>query len=254
MSTIPTTSFSPTGALPTAETAGSTSAKQYIPEQPSNSSDQANNQQPFTPTFVQATGGGVSTLGQTSTMADAGADRQPSTGGSGRWNFDDRARGAGCFLFRRNYTNGSDYIFASMPSDCVNGTPDTYSTRRQDSSLAASAFAGVAALVVQAHGAQGNLNNGLYATPAAVPGAFHDVTAGTNKVSCAPGSPDCGADSFTSGYNAGAGYDAASGLGSVDVASLISGWRSTIGGGGATITLSLTEMGRRSRHSAITIP
>ena len=130
------------------------------------------------------------------------------------------------------------------PSDCVNGTPDDVQySNGGNSALAASAFAGVAALVVQAHGAQGNLNNGLYATAAAVPGAFHDVTAGTNKVSCAPGSPDCGADSFTTGYNAGAGYDAASGLGSVDVASLISGWRSTIGGGGATITLSLTENG-----------
>ena len=79
-----------------------------------------------------------------------------------------------------------------MPADCVDGTPDSVQyTAGGDSSLAASAFAGVAALVVQAHGAQGNLNNGLYATHAAAPAAFHDITAGTNMVACAAGSPDC---------------------------------------------------------------
>ena len=227
-------------------TAGFTSAKQYIPEQPYNSSFQANNQQTFSPTFVQATGGGVSTLGQTANDGvTQGPYAQPSYQAAVAGGISTTARVVpDVSFFGGNFNNLSTYMLCIDPSDCVNGTPDDVQySNGGNSALAASAFAGVAALVVQAHGPQGNLNNGLYATAAAVPGAFHDVTAGTNKVSCAPGSPDCGADSFTTGYNAGAGYDAASGLGSVDVASLISGWRSTIGGGGATITLSLTENG-----------
>jgi hypothetical protein len=129
-------------------------------------------------------------------------------------------------------------------ADCVDGTPDSVQyTAAGDSSLAASAFAGVAALVVQAHGVQGNLNNGLYATHAVAPAAFHDITAGTNKVACAAGSPECVAG-FTSGYSAGIGYDAASGLGSVDVAQLINNWHSGSGTGTATVALSLTQAGQ----------
>ncbi len=119
-------------------------------------------------------------------------------------------------------------------SDCVNGTPDSLQySGGGNPALAASAFAGVAALVVQAHGPQGNLNDGLYATAAASPSAFHDITAGTNMVDCTAGSPNCGANGYTAtapptpagpAYNATAGYDAASGLGSVDVAKLISSW------------------------------
>ncbi|MFL6427172.1 MAG: Ig-like domain repeat protein, partial [Acidobacteriaceae bacterium] len=103
-------------------------------------------------------------------------------------------------------------------------------------------------LVVQAHGPQGNLNDGLYATAAATPGAFHDITAGTNQVACTSGSPNCvggftATDGGTPAYNATAGYDAASGLGSVDVAKLISGWQSGIGSGAPTITLAITKNG-----------
>ncbi|HEX4581002.1 MAG TPA: Ig-like domain repeat protein, partial [Acidobacteriaceae bacterium] len=135
------------------------------------------------------------------------------------------------------------------PADCVNGTPDSLQySEGGNTAFAAAGFAGVAALVVQAHGPQGNLNDGLYATAAATPGAFHDVAAGTNKVTCATGSPNCvGGFTATSGgapaYNATAGYDAASGLGSADVAKLISGWTSGIGSGTPAVTLSITKNG-----------
>jgi pro-kumamolisin-like protein/Big-like domain-containing protein len=226
---------------------GFTSAKKYIPEQPDNESFQATNQQPVSPAVVVATGGGVSTLGQTaSDFVTQGPYLQPAYQAAVASTISTTARVVpDVSFFGANFTNGSTYMLCIDAADCVNGTPDGVQyTAGTNPALAASAFAGVAALVVQAHGAQGNLNDGLYATAAAVPSAFHDITNGTNKVACAGPSPaDCGGDSFTTGYNAGPGYDAASGLGSVDVANLLSGWKSTIGTGGATVTLSLTENG-----------
>ncbi len=84
-------------------------------------------------------------------------------------------------------------------------------------SAAAPSFAGLMALAVQRAGArQGNVNPILYGLAnnqfnggAAV---FHDVTAGNNSV---PG---------VTGWSAGAGYDLATGLGSVDALLLINHW------------------------------
>lgn len=80
-------------------------------------------------------------------------------------------------------------------------------------------------------GKQGNINPMLYAL-ASGPSAssiFHDVTFGTNAVPCIviSGTPGCSvASGYTvgvlSGYNAGAGFDLATGLGSVNVGNLIS--------------------------------
>ncbi len=81
-------------------------------------------------------------------------------------------------------------------------------------SASAPAFAGLAALLAQASGGRvGSLNPGLYALGARqyaggpLP-VFHDVTTGNNSV---PG---------VTGYSAGPGYDAASGLGTPDGAAL----------------------------------
>src|SRR6202012_2561943 len=57
---------------------GFTSAKQYVPEQPSNSSFQATNVQPVNPSVVVATGGGVSTVGQTAEDGTQSAYPRPS--------------------------------------------------------------------------------------------------------------------------------------------------------------------------------
>lgn len=100
-------------------------------------------------------------------------------------------------------------------------------------SAAAPAFAGMLALVAQANGSPsdnyrlGQIDPILYqlATNATTHAAvFHDVTAGNNSVVCASGSPNCGTNSFLNGYNAGAGYDLATGYGSVDVKNLIADW------------------------------
>jgi trimeric autotransporter adhesin len=225
--------------------AGFTSAKTYIPEQPSNSSSQADNQVPANPAVVVATGGGISTVGQTADDNTQSPYPQPSYQSKVAAGISTTARVVpDVSFFGSNDTNFSDYMLCIDAGDCVNGTPDAVQyTAAGDSSLAASAFAGIAALVVQAHGVQGNLNNGLYATAALAPAAFHDITAGSNMVACAVGSPNCVAG-FTSGYSAGPGYDAASGLGSVDVAQLINSWHSGSGSGVPTVTLMLTEAGQ----------
>ncbi len=111
-------------------------------------------------------------------------------------------------------------------------------------SAAAPAFAGILALVEQSTGGRlgqaaaqlYNLYNGSYASE-----IFHDVTQGSNSVSCKQGSPDCIKDAnsyyFESGYNAGTGYDLATGLGSVDAAKLISCWSTATSGAPATVTV-----------------
>jgi uncharacterized membrane protein len=134
---------------------------------------------------------------------------------------------------------------------CVGGT-----------SAAAPSFASLMALVVQAaHGAQGNANPGLYrlasqqlsAGGAAV---FHDTTSGNNSV---PG---------VTGFSAGAGYDQATGLGSVDGSMLVNQWgvnnstgftiaanaaSATLAQGGTTsVTVSLTAQGGFNSAATLT--
>jgi trimeric autotransporter adhesin len=224
-----------------------TSALSYIPEQPTNSSDQATNVQTYSPGYVQASGGGVSTLGLANADETAGS---PYPKPSYQMGFGDSISPSARIVpdvsfFGGNFNNDSTYILCIDVADCVNSTPASliYSGGG-DSTASVAAFGGIAALLVQAHGVQGNLNPSLYATYTADATAFHDVTNGTNSV-CTAGVPACTAFTTTSGgataYAAGPGYDAASGLGSVDVAKLISSWRSTTGTATPTVTLSLTE-------------
>lgn len=237
--------------------AGFTSAKSYIPEQPWNASYTANNvfagpPPAYVQTGVLATGGGVSTVGQTADDGTQSPYPQPGYQTAVAGGISTTARVIpDVSMFGSSGNNGSFYMLCIDPADCVNGTPDSLQyTRDGGPALAAASFAGVAALVVQAHGVQGNLNDGLYATAAATPSAFHDITVGTNMVACAAGSPDCvgGYTATTTpaagpAYNATAGYDAASGLGSVDVAKLLTGWQSGTGAGTTTVTISITKNG-----------
>lgn len=73
-------------------------------------------------------------------------------------------------------------------------------------------------------GGVGNANPILYLAAQNTPGAFHDVTTGSNAVVCKQGSPNC-ISNGSGGYvmsccNAGSGYDKATGLGSVDAAAM----------------------------------
>lgn len=82
-------------------------------------------------------------------------------------------------------------------------------------SAATPSLASVMALVTQnSGGAQGNANPVLYAmaSQSSSTPVFHDVTGGNNSV---PG---------VTGFNAGSGYDQATGLGSVDASAFVSAW------------------------------
>lgn len=114
-------------------------------------------------------------------------------------------------------------------------------------SFAAPEMAGIVALLnqylvssgVQKQPGLGNINPTLYRMAAkqnggSSPAAFHDVTAGSNIVPCVIGSPElvtliseaseCTTGSL--GYNAAAGYDRATGLGSLDVYNFVHQWSS----------------------------
>ena len=117
-------------------------------------------------------------------------------------------------------------------------------------SASAPSMAGIAALLNQKEGsAQGNLNPRLYAL-AATPanGVFHDITVGTSGVSsCALTVPSAcnnstpgpsGLSGGLQGYAVGAGYDRATGLGSIDAANLVARW----GASGAT-PVNLNQIG-----------
>ncbi|HXN71211.1 MAG TPA: Ig-like domain repeat protein [Candidatus Acidoferrales bacterium] len=132
-------------------------------------------------------------------------------------------------------------------------------------SASAPSFAGIMAMVDQKTAArQGNANYVLY-NLAAQPGAsctsasatstsstcaFYDVTTGTNAMPCdgipadhpvncgTPGSEDIG---ILTGYTTNAGYDLATGLGSVNVANLVKNWTTFSAGlkpSATTLTLS----------------
>ncbi len=110
-------------------------------------------------------------------------------------------------------------------------------------SAATPLFAGITALLNQylmAHGSLqtpglGNINPMLYRLAQVAPEAFHDITTGTNRVGCAAGTVDCIDGSL--GYNAGAGYDMVTGLGSIDADKLAHAW-GTADIGASTILLS----------------
>jgi microcompartment protein CcmK/EutM len=134
-------------------------------------------------------------------------------------------------------------------------------------SASAPAFAGIMALINQNNGRQGNANPVLYKIAAtagqscnssteALSGstcAFNDVTKGNNSVPCVGNSPNCSsktantngvlvspASATTPAWTTTAGYDLATGLGSVNVANLAAQWPLAVGTfKGTTTTLKI---------------
>ena len=117
-------------------------------------------------------------------------------------------------------------------SSCNPNDPSTQFLGIGGTSASSPAFAGVMAMVNQTQSRQGNANFVLYKLAQQHPATFHDVSSGTIGVPCQSGSPNCtvahAGDQFgiLAGYNAKAGYDLATGIGSVDVNSLLSNWTS----------------------------
>jgi pseudomonalisin len=96
-------------------------------------------------------------------------------------------------------------------------------------SASSPSFAGLMAIVDQYSGGRnGNPNTRFYSLATQASAAYHDVTIGTISVPCAGGSPGCstavGTVGKMNGYSAGAGYDLATGLGSVNAFTLAYNW------------------------------
>ncbi len=86
----------------------------------------------------------------------------------------------------------------------------------------------------------GNINPQLYRLAQSAPGAFHDVTGGSNIVPCELGTQGCVTGSF--GYSSVPGYDQATGLGSVDANVLVTSWNTAVSGTNLTLTSSASQV------------
>ncbi len=147
-------------------------------------------------------------------------------------------------LFAAAGSNNSYYPICATDGDCQpvsSGIVQFYGVG--GTSASTPAFAGIMALVNQKYGRQGQANAILYPMKAQFPAAFHDVTNGSNSVPCefAPTvSPNCIAvtspliiGGITEGqigtgttpeYKATAGYNLATGLGTVDANVMVTNW------------------------------
>jgi trimeric autotransporter adhesin len=185
-------------------------------------------------------------------------------------------------LFAADGLNYSYYPLCAADGDCqpASGSNLIQITAVGGTSASTPAFAGIMALVNQEYGRQGQADYVLYPLATQYPAAFHDVTNGNNSVPCnittvatSSGSfppLDCIAvsgpitvtdptyGSATEGqigtgttpeYNATAGYDRASGLGSVDANVLISDWNK-VSFTGTTVSLTSPTTGQTFTHGS----
>jgi subtilase family serine protease len=130
----------------------------------------------------------------------------------------------------------SQAALGTSATSCVGGFRDSSGNLSPvgGTSVGAPSFAGIVAILNQATQSSGlgNINTTLYTLAVSAPSAFHDITTGNNIVPCTSGTPTSGAASvrcptaapFQIGYNAGAGYDLVTGLGSVDAGVLATSW------------------------------
>ena len=150
-----------------------------------------------------------------------------------------------------NYANSNDAV-----SLAVGGT-----------SGSSPAMAGIQALINQKeNAAQGNINAKLYSLAAketlsgcnstngsGAACVFNDVTAGTNAMPCYSGSIDCKAatagDNYAilPGYNAGTGFDLASGLGSINANNLVTQWAGTVAAPKVTLSATTVAFGNQGK-------
>jgi hypothetical protein len=174
-------------------------------------------------------------------------------------------------LFAANGSNNSYYPVCASDGDCqpvTSGIVQIFGVG--GTSASTPAFAGIMALVNQKYGRQGQANTILYPMKAQFPAAFHDVTNGTNSVPCefAPSlSANCIAvtnpliiSGITEGqigtgttpeYKATAGYNLATGLGTVDANVMVTNWANVhLASTSTTMTPSLTTF---AHGTAVTV-
>lgn len=213
---------------------------QPVPEQPWNRPYGLNLfPGPANPTSIAAAGGGVSkciagTAASDGTIASCSGGYPKPVWQSGAGVPSDKARDLpDVSLFAAAGENDSAYPVCTVYANCTQ-QPNLglVLTEAGGTSASAQAMAGILALVVQKYGRQGQAAWEFYPLATQHPEAFHDVAVGSNIVPCVKGSPDCTQSTssvstsgqYVLGYDAGAAYDLASGLGSVDVNALVSDW------------------------------
>ncbi len=184
---------------------------------------------------------------------DSVADNTPASGGGGVSTFfskptwqtgpgvpNDSARDVPDVSFAASADHDGYLYFSGGIRSVVGGT-----------SVATPVFAGMLALLNQYQVANGfqatpglsNINPQLYAMAQSSPGAFHDVTTGSNSVNpCPTRNRSCGAANV--GYSAGPGYDLASGLGSLDAFNFVTAWhlKTTLKAATVTVTSSTQSL------------
>jgi pseudomonalisin len=209
--------------------AGYESALSYIPEGAWNESAVLNSTDNQTVYQVAAGGGGVSVyIAKPSWQSGTGV---PADG----------FRDVPDVSFTAADHDGYLGCFAAGGGSCVATQTGTAITVFSGTSAAAPGMAGIAALLNTKLGvAQGNINPMLYQLAASDPAVFHDVTVASSGVTgCTSATPSMcnnstpGVSSPTgglAGYVVTAGYDQATGLGSLDVGNLLA----AATGGGAT--------------------
>jgi hypothetical protein len=241
------------------------SIKGVIPEQPWNDSQFGLN---LFSTYVDSSGTATNIAG-----GSGGSSAIYTTKPSWQTGFGDSVRDLpDVSLFAANGANDSYYPVCANDGDCQ--TPSSGNIMQISgyggTSVSSPAFAGIMALVNQKYGPQGQADYVLYPLFKQYPAAFHDVTVGTNSVPCEYSptkSPSCIAapsglgytitdpsygtavegeigntTTLVPDYNAGIGYDEASGLGTVDANVMVGDWNKiTFAKSTTTLTPSLTS-------------
>ena len=185
----------------------------------------------------------------------------------------DQINGSALLFCDSEYTATCDYSSVNgIQAQEIGGT-----------SASAPLWAGIMALIVQKTGASQGLPNPLlyklYANQVTAGTAcssstvsngnscvFYDVTQGTNAQVCYTGDPNCVTNTagdqvgILSGYNAAAGYDDATGLGTVNVTNLVNSWAAATTGAAltvsvapSTLTFASTTQGSTSAAQVVTV-
>jgi subtilase family serine protease len=140
-------------------------------------------------------------------------------------------------------------MWATCGNDDCSGADPTISGIG-GTSASAPAFAGVLALINQKIGANkrmGQPNWVLYDLAKSHPEAFHHIQGGNISVVCKAATPNCAANGFLSGYDVAGSYNLATGLGSIDISSLVNNWTSV---GRTQTTTSLTLSPTSFQHGS----
>lgn len=210
------------------------SALSYIPEQTWNDDNAAIGTQYGAKYALSSGGGGISTLTARPSW-QTGVPGIPS--GNFRLVPDVSLASSPSYAPYLYCSSDQSSWVSGQKASCNSGFRDSTSqnfTAAGGTSFASPIFAGMLAIITQKQGATGLgvPNQTLYslaANSSTYVSAFHDITARGNQ--CLAGASFC-SSSGAAQYAAAAGYDEATGLGSVDFNNLMAAWAGGTGGGG----------------------